>query len=256
MTHPLTVNHTANSATENISEAHGKIIQSKPLLNKFYTREYQFFLREISSIVPGPILEIGSGGGFFQNFVPNLILSDITPVPDVSVVCNAERLPFLDHTLSAIVMMNVLHHIPDCSNFFEEANRVLKSGGKIIMLEPAYTPFSKIIYKSLHNEPFDEYSLEWKFKAKSIYDRLMDANVALPWAVFIRDRKRFEALYPRLKIQRITPESPLLYLLSGGLSFMQLVPTRLMPLIAPLETVLSPLNRFWGLFYRIVLQKD
>jgi len=241
---------------ESISEEHGNLIRSRPLLNKFYIEVYEFFLKELASIPVGRVLEIGSGGGFFQDYFPNLIQSDIAPVANITLVCNAEKLPFLDNSISAVVMMNVLHHIPDCAEFFNHANRVLKPGGKIIMLEPATTIFSKIIYKSLHHEPFDEYSPKWKFKSKSSYDRMMDANGALPWAIFIRDRKKFESLYPKLQIRKVTSDSPFLYLLSGGLSFPQLAPTFSMPLISAVETLLSPLNRYLALFYRIVLEKN
>ena len=117
---------------------HRDIILSKPFLKKLYIDWY----KSIMSAVPEPspvskVLEIGSGGGFLKDLYPSVITSDILPLEHVDLVVNAEKLPFADGELAAIVMLNVFHHIPNPSLFLNEASRCLRSRGKIVMIEPA-----------------------------------------------------------------------------------------------------------------------
>lgn len=49
-------------------------------------------------------------------------------------------MPFQDKSVSAFMMIDVLHHIKDSRQFFKEMQRCLKPGGKIVMIEPANTP--------------------------------------------------------------------------------------------------------------------
>ena len=41
-----------------------------------------------------------------------------------------------DASLDGIVMTDVLHHIPDCTSLFHEAARVIRPGGRVVMIEP------------------------------------------------------------------------------------------------------------------------
>jgi hypothetical protein len=77
---------------------------------------------------------------------------------------------------------------------FDGAVRSLRPGGRMIMLEPWVTPFSRLIYGFAHHEPFAPAAGDWGFAAG---DRLLAANGALPWIVFERDRSRFEAEFPK-----------------------------------------------------------
>ena len=118
-----------------------------------------------------------------------------------------------DASLRAIVMTNVLHHLPDVASFFGEATRVVRPGGAIVMIEPWVTPWSRVIYTVLHHEPFDPTAAEWRVSGNG---PLSGANGALPWILFERDRSRFEREFPALRVASITPGMPFRYLLSGG----------------------------------------
>ncbi len=62
-----------------------------------------------------PALELGSGAGFLQQHIDRLITSEIFRCPDITMVLDACALPFEDRSLRAIVMTDVLHHIPRCA---------------------------------------------------------------------------------------------------------------------------------------------
>ena len=120
------------------------------------------------------------------------------------------------------------------------------------MIEPANTPWSRFIYKNFHYERFDPQG-DWRLDKGG---RLSQANGALPWIVFCRDRDTFELEYPRLKIVSLHNHTPLRHLLSGGFSLRQLIPGGLYPVVKAIEYVLSPADKWLGMFMTVVLEKS
>lgn len=199
---------------------HREIILSKKFLKKIYLQWYGNFIDEAKRNAGGKYLEIGSGGGFLKELMPNVITSDILPLPHVEMQFSAEKLPYQNSELDGIFMVNVLHHIPHPFNFFKEAERTLKPGGKIIMIEPANTLLSRFIYKKFHHEPFQP-EAGWDIASTG---PLSGANGALPYILMIRDRKKFEKEFPALQIEAIKLHTAFLYTVSGGVSRKCLVP--------------------------------
>lgn len=228
---------------------HKVLIKQKKFLNKFYLRAYQQFKEKSKNL--SPIIELGSGGGFIKEVIPQTITSDLVNSSGIDKVFSAEKIPFKDESVGVFLMLNVLHHIKNPEKALKEIDRCLKKGGKAVMIESYNSVFSRLIYKYLHHEDFDP-NAEWKVTGNG---RLSDANPALPWIIFIRDRHKFERLFPNLKIIRINPHTPFLYLISGGLSRWQLLPDFLYPLLEKLEKILYPLNNKLGMFVTIELQK-
>ena len=72
----------------------------------------------------------------------------------VDIVLDGLMLPLAGGVLRGIVMVDVLHHIPQPRRFFTEAARCVRPGGVIAMVEPWVTAWSKLIYGKLHHEPF------------------------------------------------------------------------------------------------------
>ena len=136
------------------TELRRSIIRDKKFLRRIYEEWYTALAGALPE-VQGPVLELGSGAGFLREYIPDLVTSDVFPVPDVSIVLDAHALPFSDHSLRAIVMTNVLHHLARPRCFFAEAARCVKPGGAILMIEPWVTPWSRLVYTKLHYEPFD-----------------------------------------------------------------------------------------------------
>jgi len=232
---------------------HSKIIQKKPYLRKLYVEYYNQFKKSISGDIKAKVVvELGSGGGFIKEIIPNAITSDITNLENISIQFSGLKIPFQCHTVDAFVMFDVLHHISDVRSFFRELNRCLKIGGKIIMIEPANTLWSSFIYKNFHHEPFD-LSGGWGFKKDG---RLSSANGAIPWIVFCRDKQRFEKEFPSMKILKLKMHTPFRYLISGGLSIKQLLPSFTYNIIKGLEFMLTPLNSFLGMFMTVELEKE
>jgi SAM-dependent methyltransferase len=231
---------------------HGQIIKSKPFLKKLYKEWYSNFEDVVSLLPEGKMIEIGSGGGFLKEIMPQVITSDILPLPDCDMCFSAEHLPFKNEELSAIFMVNVLHHIPDVKKFFSEAELKLKKGGMIVMVETAYTPFSKFIYKNFHHEPFEPNVEDWKLPAGG---PMSISNQALPSVIFERDRKIFERTFPHLKIEGIKHHTPFRYILSGGVSRKTLVPDWTFSFLKLIENLLSPFSKLTSLFFTVTLRK-
>ena len=212
------------------------IIQDKPFLRALYTEWYE----RIVGVLPNKntVLELGSGAGFLQQFLPEVITSEVFETPGVRLIADACNLPLPNQSLDAIVMTDVFHHIPDVGSFLLEAARCIRPGGKIVMIEPWRNPWSEWVYTHLHSEPFSPDS-DWKIPN---YGPLSGANGALPWIVFQRDRALFEAQYPQWLIKNIEPMMPFSYLLSGGVSMRSLMPGCMYLPIRVLERVIGQKN--------------
>ena len=249
LAHPLTASlHVDDPAT---TELRKRIIASKPFLKAIYDEWYAMLARELPA-GEGLVVEFGSGGGYATQFIPGLVTSEVFASPGVQVVSNAQAMPFADGTLRGVVMTNVLHHMPRVRSFFAEATRCLRPGGKILMIEPWVTSWSKIVYTRLHHEPFDPNSAEWTFPPRG---PLSGANNAMPWIVFERDRARFEAEFPELSVEKIRPFMPFRYLVSGGVTMRNLMPGFTHGAWLGLENLLKSQMPRLGLFAFVAIRR-
>lgn len=237
-----------------ITQIHS-ILASKASLRLLYEENY-LKIKSALSTCPGSgsILELGSGGGFFKKYVPEVITSDILGYPDLDVTLDATALPFKDLSLKAIFMLNVLHHIRDVPAFFQDANRVLVSGGRIFIVDPYPGVLSKPIYRYLHQEPFHPEALEWQLPIGG--GPLSQANSALAWIVFIRDRLIFEKRFPNLRISSLTPSTPIRYWLIGGLKRWYLLPKFAFGMATKLDQLLLKISSECASFLEIQLVKE
>jgi SAM-dependent methyltransferase len=234
LAHPLTAGLSLDDPST--TELRKQVISSKPFLKAIYNEWYSMLAAELPT-GPGAVLELGSGAGYCDRYISGLITSEVFCCPSVQLVLDGRHIPFRDGSLRAIVFTNVLHHIPNLRGFFEEASRCLRLGGKILMIEPWVTPWSRFVYKHLHHEPFFPESEDWSFATSG---PLSGANGALPWIAFSRDRRRFESEFPELAIERIRPFLPFRYLVSGGVGIRSLMPSFTHSFWAHLEALLEP----------------
>jgi SAM-dependent methyltransferase len=228
-----------------------RIIREKTFLKRIYDEWYAMLADSLPQGAD-PVLELGSGGGFMDEFIPDLITSDVFACDGLKLVCDGQRLPMSASSLRGIVMVDVLHHIPDTQAFLAEAVRCVKPGGVVSMTEPWVSTWSKYIYNKLHHEPFVPTAPDWTFPASG---PLSGANGALPWIIFQRDRDLFERRYPGLRIESIRPMMPLRYLLSGGVSMRSLTPEFSFGFWRMVEAAMRPQMHNLAMFAHIVLRR-
>jgi len=223
--------------------------------NRFLWKVYDEWYGLISSSIPsgtGGVLELGSGAGFLSGYIPGLITSEVFLCPHIQLVLDGRQLPFSAESLKAIVMVDVLHHIPDGQAFLAEAERCVRPGGRIVMIEPWVSTWSRPIYTRLHHEPFQPDAKDWNFPDTG---PLSGANGALPWIIFSRDRREFESGFPELSIRTVRPFMPFRYLVSGGVSMRQLMPSAAFGLWRRIESWLGLWPHHWSMFAYIELER-
>jgi len=245
LAHPLTRGLSVDDPRT--TQLRRRIILGKPFLKAIYSEWYRRIVAALSS--RERVLELGSGAGFFPEFLPRVLTSEVFHVPGICLVADARALPLLDQSLDAIVMTDVFHHIPDVRRFLAEAARCIRPGGRVVMVEPWRTRWSEWVYRNLHPEPFEPDG-DWAIPAAG---PLSGANGALPWIVFQRDRSIFESRFPEWRILGVEPMMPFSYLLSGGLSMRSLTPGFLYRLVRWCERRLR--QERWAMFALITLER-
>ena len=115
--------------------------------------------------LPGPILEIGSyqvpGQEEFANLrglFPGVeyLGVDLRPGPGVDEVADVENLPFADESFGTILALNTFEHVRRFWRGFEEARRVLRPDGVLLVTLP--------FYFHIHDYPCDY----WRFTPEAL----------------------------------------------------------------------------------------
>jgi SAM-dependent methyltransferase len=255
LTEPAVRDLDPDSAT--FTAAHREVLRKKALLRRLFEGFYRSCRgldRRHFGTSPGARIEIGSGSSFFKEIYPDVVTSDIKPLPFVDLVARAEHLPFQTDSVRAIYGINVFHHLPNPRAFLREVLRVLHPGGGVVLIEPYYGPFARFLFKRLHaTERFDMQVPGWE--DGGIGGPLSNANQALSYIVFARDREILRREFPQLDVVVDRPHTHVLYLLSGGVNFRQLVPAWCGAALVCAERVLTPLNHLLAIQHTIVLRK-
>ena len=233
------------------TERRRRIILSTPFLRKIYVEWYGQIKNALPQR-PGTILEIGSGGGFLRDVVPDLMTSEILPIAGVDVVLDARALPFRDGCLRAIVMTNVLHHISQPRRFFAEAARCLGEGDRVICIEPWFSPWALFVTRTFHHEPFYPHAETWEFDTAG---PVSGANGALPWILFERDRELFLRQFPQWKVEIVSTGMPFRHLLSGGVALRASAPGWSFAFFRFVDRVLASQTKALDMFATIVLTR-
>lgn len=229
-----------------------KIWQEKKILRETYR---QWFERIEKDLAPGQTLEVGSGIGSFKEFKPEIISSDLSKHDWLDMSLDAHAIPFGDSSLSNIVMIDVLHHLADPLKFFREAERVLKEGGRVLMIEPYPSPFSYLIYRYFHAEPF-LFKVDYFREFQEISKDPWEANQAIPYLLFFKYRKRFEqAMNHKFNIIKRDRISFTLYPASGGFERKALAGNLFIPVLRLFEYILRPFARLLAFRCYVVLEK-
>jgi len=231
------------------TELRRRIVREKRLLREVYHEWYRFLIDQLPA-GDLPVLELGSGAGFFKEYLPDVSTSDVVQTTGVDRIIDAHNMPFENQSLRTIVMVDVLHHLCEPRKFFAEAARCLVPGGKIIMVEPWNTVLSSLVWGKLHHEPFRPRAATWEFPTSG---PLSGANGALPWILFQRDRRQFQQEFPEFRVDVLRPAPFLRYPLSGGVSMRSFVPDWTAPVWRAVDVLASPASKWVSLFARITL---
>ena len=229
------------------------IWQRKPVLRAVYGDYYR---RMAMQLKPGPTLELGAGSGQLREHLQDVVLTDIQTAPWLDAAADAQALPFRTASFANIVMLDVLHHVENPPRFFAEAARVLKPGGRIVMLEPAITPLSGWFYRYLHPEPVDMAQDPFASPAADPERSPYDANQAIPTLFFRRHRDKFEHHFPDFRLSRVRYLSLFAYPLSGGYRRWSLLPAFLVrPLLIVEDGLLGLLGPAMAFRLLVLLER-
>ncbi len=227
------------------------VLARKESLRRLYQEIYQKYVHCLGRCPSNGIaVELGSGGGFAKESVPDLVTSDIIPYSNVDLVMDATKMPFDDRSVRAMFMFDVFHHLGDVDGFLREARRCLKPGGRLLIVEPHLGWICKPVLKYLHHEPCDPEASEWGFESTG---PLSDANGAQAWIVFWRDRAQLRARFPELRLESYETHSPLRYWLAGGMRAWSLLPASLFDAATRFDRWLVARHHNFGSFADIEL---
>ncbi len=138
--------------SERYHDSNNKMFQSEQLHWKRFFEELSF--KNIT------ILEIGTGTGF----LPNMLIDSYTNKNQITYICtdisenilrtakrninnrkskknidfrfvklSSDRLPFKKNSIDVIIMNSVLHHLPNTDVFFNDAKKILKKEGILVI---------------------------------------------------------------------------------------------------------------------------
>jgi SAM-dependent methyltransferase len=209
----------------------------KPLIRDLYAHYHELMLGQCA---PGCVIEIGAGCGSLKSYDAGVISLDIVNSPWVDIVADAQGLPFGAESVDNFVMLDVLHHIPRPLLLLGEAERVLRPGGKLVMLEPGITPFSQFFYNHLHPEPVDMKADVFADQPLSSTDPFA-SNQAIPTLLFAKHEHTLVNRMDGLQVKHNEWLGPFSYPLSGGFRPWQLVTKRTLSILLKLERRLPPL---------------
>ncbi|MBN2192584.1 MAG: methyltransferase domain-containing protein [Polyangiaceae bacterium] len=233
---------------------HAERIHANVFLSAIYRDVYARLLAEIPVEQYPRLLEIGSGAGFLRQAAPHAITSDCVAGPGIDRVVDACRLDqtFEAGSLDAIAAFDVFHHLPDAEGFLRGAEFALRPGGRVVMIEPWFTPLGQWFYRVLHHEPSVLDPNDWTLRGEG---RLGGANSRLPTSVFGDGRLRMARVAPALVVAKCVPFHKWLYLLSGGLRLNTRIPEAIGQALLEVDRATSALDALAGIFALIVVER-
>ncbi|HZD62823.1 MAG TPA: class I SAM-dependent methyltransferase [Xanthobacteraceae bacterium] len=238
--------------TDHLGE-HRRVWERKGVLRLVYD---DFYDRIAAACRQGVTIEIGGGIGNLKQRLPRVVATDIQSAPWLDCVADAQRLPFADRCAANIVMVDVLHHLEFPVAFFREAARVLRPGGRMLMVEPAITWGSSLFYRLLHHEPVRTSADVLGDGSPDPRRNPYDSNQAIPTLLATRECERFHRLFPTLRIASVQWFAFAAYPLSGGFQSWSLIGEGVARRLLRIERALEPmLGRLAGFRLLLLVEK-
>jgi SAM-dependent methyltransferase len=106
----------------------------------------------------GRAIEVGSGAGLSREYLKPfpIFLSDVgvQPFLDFKDV-DATTLPFEDASVDVLIANNVIHHLAHPKVMLDEALRVLKPGGNLVIQEIYASFLMRLVLRAMNHESYD-----------------------------------------------------------------------------------------------------
>jgi len=216
---------------------HREIWERRPELREVYHGFFATILEAAGE--RRPIVEFGAGPGFFREYCPESISTDVIFTRWVDAVCDGCRTPFRAASTGAVVMLDVIHHLPKPLDFLAEVSRILRPGGRLVAIEPWITPPSYILYRYFHHEDC-ALSIDVAEPFRSTGKQAFDGNAAIPFQLVRRLRTQPAA---GLKLVRCERFLGLAYLATLGFKRERSVPGGVIRLAGQCERIAGPVGR-------------
>lgn len=237
---------------ERMTEVQAEILSQKKLLLNWYRKIYRYLAANLSAATVN--VEIGSGSSRLYEHIDGLIRSNVVFIKENDLVFSAYEMPFQDNSVGNIILISVLHHLAEPYAFFQEAERVLKPGGRVLISDPYLSILSYPVWKYLHPEGCDRKHLG--FASAGSVNPITDANSANATILFCSGKNPFAEQCRSLSLVKVEFHTKFLYWLAGGYNFPQFVPSWSLPAIDFLERALAPFDKWMASFLFAVVEKE
>jgi len=226
----------------------------KPILHRCYVEFHRLMAGYLSRLPDGKIVELGSGMGNIHETIPDCLRTDLFPYPWIDQVENAYKLTFTVASLSDLLMVDVFHHLRYPGTALKEFQRVLKPGGRVIMMEPGLSALGYLVFGPLHPEPIGTAKqIQWSapegWSPEKIDYYSGQGNAA---RIFVQNY--FASELRDWKVVEVKRIPALAYAASGGYSGPQLYPTFAYPFVKLLEKLMQPFPKLFTTRLLVVLE--
>ena len=227
----------------------------KSLLRAAYRDLYLMVASQLSNLPGSKTVELGSGLGGIREVLPDCIRTDLFPYPWIDRIENAYRLSFEDETVSDLILSDVFHHLKYPGTALNELHRVLRKGGRAILLEPCMSLLGLLVYGVFHVEPIAiTRKIKW-FAPNGWSPEHLNYYAAQGNATRIFVSKRYRPQLTAWKSIKTIRLSALAYAASGGYSGPQLYPTGMYTVVKSLGKVLDLFPSLFATRLLVVLEK-
>jgi SAM-dependent methyltransferase len=224
--------------------AYERVWSRKRILREVFETRYRLVAADLNA---GNVVEIGAGTGNFKRWLaPRRCWTvDILAGRHVDIRADATCLPFRAHSIDNIVVVDALHHFARPFDFLVAAASTLRSGGRLIMVEPYVSLWGYVVNKYLHHEHID-FNLD-----ESSPKGAWEGNAAIP-KVMLSPQNRHRLPLRLLKTKFV---ECLAFPLSGGFSYRAALPSFLLHGLHKLEQTSPFQNRLVSVRVIAVLEK-
>lgn len=148
-------------------------------------RAYDMAL-EIARFIPrgAEVLDVGCGNGFIAHHLSAMLGARVvgidvmqsTEAPIDFHHFNGERIPLADRSVDAVLLCYVLHHAQDVRRVLNEARRVLRDGGQVIIYEDIpKTSWDRIVC-AIHDRHWRERTGRCTFRNELEWQQLFESS--------------------------------------------------------------------------------